>query len=117
MRIAREEVFGPVLAVMSFRDEAQAVRMANDSELGLAAGVGTRDVSRAIRVSGRLQAGTVYVNTCRGVAPQSPCGGYKASGWGRDNGIEAMREFLQLKSVWIGLGDLPYPYPYPKEIS
>lgn len=114
MRIAREEVFGPVLAVMRFRDEAQAVQMANDSELGLAAGVWTRDVSRAIRVAGRLQAGTVYVNNYRGVAPQSPCGGYKASGWGRENGIEAMREFLQLKSVWIGLGDLPHPYPKEK---
>lgn len=113
MRIAREEVFGPVLAVMRFRDENDAVQQANSSELGLAAGVWTRDVSRVLRMTRRLQAGTVYVNTYRGVAPQSPCGGFKHSGWGRENGIEAMREFLQLKSVWIGLGELPKPFPGP----
>jgi len=111
MRIAREEVFGPVLAVMRFRDEEEAVALANDSELGLAAGLWTRDLARAVRLSRRLQAGTVYVNTYRGVAPQSPCGGFKHSGWGRENGIEAMREFLQLKSVWVGLGEVPEPYP------
>lgn len=111
MRIAREEVFGPVLAVMRFDDEAEAIALANDSDMGLAAGVWTQDIGRAFRVSNQLQAGTVYVNNYRGVAPQSPCGGFKQSGWGRENGIEAMREFLQLKSVWIGLGALPHPYP------
>ena len=111
MRIARQEIFGPVLAVMRFSDEDHAVRLANDSELGLAAGVWTRDINRVMRMSRRLQAGTVYVNTYRGVAPQSPCGGFKESGWGRENGIEAMREFLQLKSVWIGMGEIPDPYP------
>jgi acyl-CoA reductase-like NAD-dependent aldehyde dehydrogenase len=111
MRIARQEVFGPVLAVLRFKDENHAVQLANGSELGLAAGVWTRDVSRVMRMTRRLQAGTVYVNTYRGVAPQSPCGGFKDSGWGRENGIEAMREFLQLKSVWIGLGGMPDPFP------
>ena len=111
MSIARQEIFGPVLAVMRFRDENHAVQLANDHELGLAAGVWTRDISRVMRMTRRLQAGTVYVNTYRGVAPQSPCGGFKDSGWGRENGIEAMREFLQLKSVWIGLGDMPNPFP------
>lgn len=111
MRIARDEVFGPVLAVMRFDDEDQAIALANGSELGLAAGVWTRDLARAHRVAQRLQAGTVYVNTYRGVAPQSPCGGYKDSGWGRENGIEAVRDYLQLKSVWIGLGDMPDPFP------
>ena len=111
MRIAQQEVFGPVLAVMRFKDEQHAIALANDSDLGLAAGVWTRDISRAFRLSKQIQAGTVYVNTYRGVAPQSPCGGYKQSGWGRENGIEAMREFLQHKSVWIGLGDMPDPFP------
>lgn len=111
MRIAREEVFGPVLAVMRFRDEDHAVALANDSELGLAAGVWTRDIGRGMRLARRLQAGTVYVNNYRGVAPQSPCGGYKNSGWGRENGVEAIREYLQLKSVWIGLGEVPDPFP------
>jgi acyl-CoA reductase-like NAD-dependent aldehyde dehydrogenase len=104
-------VFGPVLAVLRFRDDEHAIALANDSTLGLAAGVWTRDLTRAVRLSRRLQAGTVYVNTYRGVAPQSPCGGFKDSGWGRENGIEAMREFLQLKSVWVGLGAVPEPYP------
>jgi len=111
MGVARRELFGPVLSVMRFRDEDDAVSIANTHELGLAAGVWTRDVSRALRMARRLQAGTVYVNTYRGVAPQSPCGGYKDSGWGRENGIEAIREFLQLKSVWIGLSDMADPFP------
>jgi aldehyde dehydrogenase (NAD+) len=101
MRIAQEEVFGPVLAVIPFTDEEDAVRIANDTRFGLAAGVWTTDIGRAIRMSERLRAGTVWVNTYRAVSYTSPFGGYKRSGLGRESGLEAIKEYLQVKSVWI----------------
>jgi aldehyde dehydrogenase (NAD+) len=104
MRIAQEEVFGPVLSVIRFKDEADALRIANDVRFGLAAAVWTRDIGRAIRMSERLQAGTVWVNTYRAVSFMAPFGGYKDSGLGRENGIDAVREYLQTKSVWINSG-------------
>jgi (Z)-2-((N-methylformamido)methylene)-5-hydroxybutyrolactone dehydrogenase len=104
MRIAQEEVFGPVLSVIRFRDEAEALRIANDVRFGLAAGVWTRDIGRAIRMSEKLQAGTVWVNTYRAVSFMAPFGGYKDSGLGRESGIEAIQEYLQTKCVWINTG-------------
>jgi acyl-CoA reductase-like NAD-dependent aldehyde dehydrogenase len=104
MRIAQEEVFGPVLAVIKFKDEADAVSIANDSCYGLGAGVWTRDIGRALRMSEKIQSGTVWVNTYRAVSVMSPFGGYKHSGLGRENGIDAIREYLQTKSVWINSG-------------
>ena len=101
MRIAQEEVFGPVLAVIPFEDEEDAVCIANDVNFGLAAGVWTKDIGRAIRMSERLEVGTVWINTYRAISYTSPFGGYKRSGIGRESGIDAVREFLQLKSVWI----------------
>ena len=106
MRIAREEVFGPVLSVIPFEDEEDAVAIANDSPYGLAAGVWTTSIKRAIRTSERLEAGSVWVNTYRAVSYMSPFGGYKRSGLGRENGQDAIWSYLQTKSVWISTADL-----------
>jgi acyl-CoA reductase-like NAD-dependent aldehyde dehydrogenase len=111
MRIAKEEVFGPVLSVISFDDEDEAVGIANDTIYGLAAGVWTTSMRRALSMSERLEAGTVWVNTYRAVSYMSPFGGYKRSGIGRENGMEAIREYLQTKSVWIDTsGSAPNPF-------
>jgi len=104
MRIAQEEVFGPVLSVIKFKDEDEAVAIANDIAYGLGAGVWTQSVRRATSVSRRIRAGTVWVNTYRAVSFTMPFGGYKASGLGRENGIEAIEGYLQSKSVWINNG-------------
>ncbi|MDQ8030486.1 MAG: aldehyde dehydrogenase [Bordetella sp.] len=104
MRIAREEVFGPVLSVIRFRDEDEAVRIANDTQFGLAAGIWTTRMERALSMPSRLQAGTVWVNTYRATSYMSPFGGYKQSGLGRENGMEMIREYLQTKSVWLNTG-------------
>jgi aldehyde dehydrogenase (NAD+) len=103
MRIANEEVFGPVLAIIPFDDEEEAVRIANATKFGLAAGVWTTSIRRALTMSERLEAGTVWVNTYRAVSYLSPFGGYKRSGIGRESGIDAIREYLQTKSVWIDI--------------
>jgi aldehyde dehydrogenase (NAD+) len=104
MRIAREEVFGPIATILRFGDEAEAVRMANDTEFGLAAGVWTGSVQRAHRVAGRLRAGTVWINNYRKTSYATPFGGYKQSGVGRENGADALREYTEEKSVWVDAG-------------
>lgn len=111
MRIAREEVFGPVLSVLPFRDDDEAIAIANDSPYGLAAGVWTTSIKRAIRASERLEAGSVWVNTYRAVSYMSPFGGYKRSGLGRENGQDAIFGYLQTKSVWISTAEeVPNPF-------
>lgn len=97
--ICQTEVFGPVLTLIEFDDEAEAVAIANDSEFGLAAGCWTTDMARARRMSQRLQAGVVWINTYRGMDWQTPFGGVKLSGIGRENGIEGLREFQQTKAI------------------
>jgi (Z)-2-((N-methylformamido)methylene)-5-hydroxybutyrolactone dehydrogenase len=111
MRIANEEVFGPVLSIIPFDDEDEAVRIANNTVYGLAAGVWTQSIRRALLMSERLEAGTVWVNTYRAVSYMSPFGGYKRSGIGRESGIDAIRDYLQTKSVWIDIaGNAPNPF-------
>jgi len=111
MRIAQEEVFGPVLAVIPFEDEEDAIAIGNDVVFGLAAGVWTRDIKRALTMANRLQAGTVWINTYRAVSFMSPFGGYKRSGIGRESGQEMIKEYLQTKSVWISTAaEVPNPF-------
>ena len=111
MRIAQEEVFGPVLAVISFKDDEEAVAIGNEVVYGLAAGVWTENIRRALTMAERLQAGTVWINTYRAVSYLSPFGGYKRSGIGRESGPEAIKEYLQVKSVWISTAtDVPNPF-------
>jgi acyl-CoA reductase-like NAD-dependent aldehyde dehydrogenase len=111
MRIAREEVFGPVLSVISFDSEEEAFQIANDTPYGLAAGVWTSDIGRALRASERLQAGTVWVNTYRIGGASTPFGGYKHSGIGREGGVEAIKEWVHTKTVWIcGKPDTNSPF-------
>jgi aldehyde dehydrogenase (NAD+) len=111
MRIAQEEVFGPVLSVIKFRDEADAIRIANDIDFGLAAGVWTKSLHRAMLMTEKVKAGTIWVNNYRATSFTTPFGGYKASGIGRESGIEAVKEYLETKSVWIST-DLDVPNPF-----
>lgn len=103
MQIAREEIFGPVLCVIPFKEEPDAVRIANASDFGLAAGIWSRDIGRVHRVAGRLEAGRIVVNEYGGGFVQTPCGGYKHSGYGREQGIDALSHYTQLKSIIIRL--------------
>jgi (Z)-2-((N-methylformamido)methylene)-5-hydroxybutyrolactone dehydrogenase len=111
MRIAQEEVFGPVLAVIPFDDEQDAIRIGNDIAYGLAAAVWTRDLKRAMSMTEKLKAGTVWVNNYRATSFTSPFGGYKESGIGRESGTETIKEYLHTKCVWVS-SDLDVPNPF-----
>ena len=111
MRVAQEEIFGPVVSVIRFTDEEDAVRIGNDVVYGLAAGVWTKSLKRAMLMSERLKAGTVYVNNYRATSFTSPFGGFKRSGIGRESGPEAIKDYLDVKTVWIS-SDLDVPNPF-----
>jgi aldehyde dehydrogenase (NAD+) len=111
MRIAREEIFGPVASLIPFDDEEEAIAIANDTPYGLTAGLWTQNVSRALRVSQRIEAGMVWVNTYRYIRWSTPYGGFKASGWGRENGIGALEPYQEMRTTVINV-DGQYPNPY-----
>ena len=102
--LAQTETFGPVVALIKFRDEAEALRIANDTPYGLNAFVQTNDLTRAHRVARQLEAGSVWINQLSLISPQGPYGGYKQSGFGRTGGVEGLQEFLQVKNIRIGMG-------------
>jgi acyl-CoA reductase-like NAD-dependent aldehyde dehydrogenase len=102
--LAQEEIFGPVVCVFKFKDEAEAVTLANGTKYGLAAGVHTNDISRAHRVAAAIKAGTVWINTYAYLTPMAPYGGYKESGYGRELGIQGVENYTQVKTVFISHG-------------
>ncbi len=110
MRIAREEIFGPVMSVLSFDSEDEAVERANATEFGLAAGVFTRDLPRAHRVISELQAGTCWINAYNLTPVEIPFGGTKQSGIGRENSLAALEHYSQIKTVYVETGDVASPY-------
>ena len=110
MRIVREEIFGPVMCVLAFDEEAEVVRRANATEFGLSAGVFTSDLTRAHRVIAQLEAGTCWINHYNITPIELPFGGVKMSGLGRENGRAAIEHYTQLKSVYVAMQNVQSPY-------
>lgn len=112
MRVCQEEIFGPVAAIMPFETEEEVLHLANDTEYGLAAGVWTSNLQRAMRMSQKLDAGTIWLNTYRAMSPMSPRQGFKNSGVGIEHGLESINEYTRLKSVWINTNEDPVDDPF-----
>ena len=106
------EMFGPVMTLMPFDTEDEAIALANDSDFGLGSGVFTMNVARAHRVSRRLRAGICWVNTYRAVSPIAPFGGFNHSGYGREAGIESLLDYTRTKTTWINMSDAPMANPF-----
>ncbi len=109
-RVCQEEIFGPVLVVLPFADDAQLLQQANDSVFGLAAGIWSEDFRRAWALARRLEVGTVWINTYKKFSVSAPFGGFKESGLGREKGRQGVFAYMQQKSVYLGLGDQPNPW-------
>ncbi|MGA7829532.1 MAG: aldehyde dehydrogenase family protein [Terracidiphilus sp.] len=103
LKISREEIFGPVLPVIPFKDEEEAIRLANDTSYGLASGIQTGNLGRGLRIADKIKAGTVWLNTWHKYHPNAPFGGYKMSGYGREQGAEALESYTHYKTVWANL--------------
>ena len=112
LKIVDTELFGPVLSVLRFKTEEEAIQLANDTKYGLAAGVFTQNSARSLRVTRSLRAGIVWVNTYRVVSPIAPFGGYKDSGYGRESGMQAIYDYTRIKTVWINTSDEPMTNPF-----
>lgn len=112
LEIVDTELFGPVLTVQRFRDEAHVLALANQSEHGLAAGIFTRDSARSVRMAKRIRAGIVWINTYRAISPIAAFGGEKMSGYGREAGMQAMYDYTRPKTVWMNLSDEPLSSPF-----
>lgn len=111
-RITREEIFGPVLSVIPFKDEAEAIQLANSTDYGLAAGIWATNIGKAHRVAKAVRAGIVWVNTYRSISPIAPIGGSGLSGYGREGGYEAIYDYTQSKVVWVNTSSEPIPDPF-----
>lgn len=107
MKVAQQEIFGPVVVAIPFTDEADAIRLANESRFGLAGAIWTNNVGRAHRVADQVKAGTFWINSYKTIHVSSPFGGYKLSGYGRSSGLEALREYSEIKSIWVETSDSP----------
>ncbi len=112
LRIVDTELFGPVLSVQRFKTEEEVLELANDSELGLAAGIFTQNSARSLRMANSVHAGIVWVNTYRVVSPIAEFGGVKASGYGRESGFQAIYDYTRTKTIWINTSDEPMANPF-----
>jgi aldehyde dehydrogenase (NAD+) len=112
LQIVRNELFGPVVSALRFHDESEAIRLANDTRFGLAAGIFSNDVGRALRVTKAIRCGIIWVNTYRVVSPLAPFGGYKNSGYGRESGLQAIYDYTRPKTVWLNTSPEPIADPF-----
>ncbi len=112
MPSAENELFGPVLSVMKFETEEEAINQMNDNQYGLSSGIYTSNLGKAMRVSKAVRAGIVFVNTYRLISPSAPFGGIKDSGYGKEAGIESIKEYTRIKTTWFNSSDKPMGDPF-----